>query len=130
MPPSYRPAPRFAKDLLCVKHLSASLICEHDFTGGEYGINLGEGEDDFVAVGCIHQQHLEAAFRRHAEELESPMDILDHTERRQLYSLLKRLGLFAAGGSVKNDKNSRTRKGMRTIPRKGRKRDRISRRGR
>jgi len=61
---------------------------------------------------------VEAAFRRHAQELESAMAILNHTERRQFYRLLKRLGLFAAGGSVKDDKDSRTRKGIRTISRK------------
>src|SRR5271167_854838 len=61
---------------------------------------------------------VEAAFQRHAEELESAMAIFKHTERRQFYGLLKRLGLFAAGGSVKDDKDLRTRRGIRTISRK------------
>jgi len=40
---------------------------------------------------------VETAFRRHAAELESAMAILNMSERRQLYALLKKLGLFAAG---------------------------------
>ena len=40
---------------------------------------------------------VEAAFRRHAAELESAMAVLNVTEKRQLYALLKKLGLFAAG---------------------------------
>jgi MarR family 2-MHQ and catechol resistance regulon transcriptional repressor len=36
------------------------------------------------------------AFRRHAVELEAVMAVLDGTEKRQLYGLLKKLGLFAA----------------------------------
>jgi MarR family 2-MHQ and catechol resistance regulon transcriptional repressor len=40
---------------------------------------------------------LEAAFSRHAGELESAMAVLNPTERRELYTLLKKLGLFAAG---------------------------------
>src|SRR5580700_9441168 len=38
---------------------------------------------------------VEAAFRRHATELEAAMAILDNKEKRRLYSLLKKLGLFA-----------------------------------
>jgi len=40
---------------------------------------------------------VEAAFRRHAAELESAMAILNLSEKRHLYALLKKLGLFAAG---------------------------------
>jgi len=40
---------------------------------------------------------VEAAFRRHAAELESAMAILNSSEKRHLYALLKKLGLFAAG---------------------------------
>jgi MarR family 2-MHQ and catechol resistance regulon transcriptional repressor len=39
---------------------------------------------------------VEAAFRRHAAELEAAMAVLNGAERRQLYGLLKKLGLFAA----------------------------------
>ena len=39
---------------------------------------------------------VEAAFGRHAAELEAAMAILNGVEKRQLYSLLKKLGLFAA----------------------------------
>jgi MarR family 2-MHQ and catechol resistance regulon transcriptional repressor len=39
---------------------------------------------------------VEAAFRRHAAELEAAMAVLNGTEKRQLHGLLKRLGLFAA----------------------------------
>jgi MarR family 2-MHQ and catechol resistance regulon transcriptional repressor len=39
---------------------------------------------------------VEAAFGRHAAELEAAMAVLNSTEKRQLYGLLKRLGLFAA----------------------------------
>jgi MarR family 2-MHQ and catechol resistance regulon transcriptional repressor len=38
---------------------------------------------------------VEAAFRRHASELEAAMSVLNGAEKRQLYGLLKRLGLFA-----------------------------------
>jgi MarR family 2-MHQ and catechol resistance regulon transcriptional repressor len=39
---------------------------------------------------------VEAAFRRHALELEAAMTNLSSGEKRQLYGLLKKLGLFAA----------------------------------
>ena len=39
---------------------------------------------------------VEAAFRRHAAELGTAMAILNGTEKRQLYRLLKKLGIFAA----------------------------------
>jgi MarR family transcriptional regulator, 2-MHQ and catechol-resistance regulon repressor len=40
---------------------------------------------------------VEAAFSRHAAELEFALAVLNPTERRELYALLKKLGLFAAG---------------------------------
>jgi MarR family 2-MHQ and catechol resistance regulon transcriptional repressor len=40
---------------------------------------------------------VETAFSRHATELESAMVVLKPSEKRQLYGLLKMLGLFAAG---------------------------------
>jgi MarR family 2-MHQ and catechol resistance regulon transcriptional repressor len=40
---------------------------------------------------------VETAFRRHAAELESAMAVLNLSEKRHLYALLKKLGLFAAG---------------------------------
>jgi hypothetical protein len=40
---------------------------------------------------------VETAFRRHAAELESAMALLKPSEKRRLYSLLKKLGVFAAG---------------------------------
>jgi MarR family transcriptional regulator, 2-MHQ and catechol-resistance regulon repressor len=55
-----------------------------------------------------------AAFRRHAAELEAAMAILNGTEKRQLYGLLKKLGLFAA------EAGAEARKDSRTITRKGR----------
>jgi MarR family 2-MHQ and catechol resistance regulon transcriptional repressor len=36
---------------------------------------------------------VEAAFRRHAAELEAAMAVLEPAEKRQLYTLLKKLGL-------------------------------------
>jgi hypothetical protein len=39
---------------------------------------------------------VEAAFTRHAADLETIMAVLDQREKRQLHGLLKRLGLFAA----------------------------------
>jgi MarR family 2-MHQ and catechol resistance regulon transcriptional repressor len=39
---------------------------------------------------------VESAFRRHAVELEAAVAILNGTEKRQLYGVLKKLGLFAA----------------------------------
>jgi MarR family 2-MHQ and catechol resistance regulon transcriptional repressor len=40
---------------------------------------------------------VESAFSRHAAELESAMTVLNQSEKRQLYALVKKLGLFAAG---------------------------------
>jgi MarR family 2-MHQ and catechol resistance regulon transcriptional repressor len=40
---------------------------------------------------------VEAAFSRHAAELESAMAVLNASEKRQLHALLKKLGLSAAG---------------------------------
>jgi hypothetical protein len=40
---------------------------------------------------------VEGAFNRHAAELESGMAVLNASETRELYALLKKLGLFAAG---------------------------------
>ena len=39
---------------------------------------------------------VEAAFARHAADLESVMAVLDQSEKRQLRDLLKKVGLFAA----------------------------------
>ena len=39
---------------------------------------------------------VQAAFGRHAAELEAAMSVLNGAEKRQLYGLLRRLGLFAA----------------------------------
>jgi MarR family 2-MHQ and catechol resistance regulon transcriptional repressor len=43
---------------------------------------------------------VEAAFQRHAAELEAAMAILSGTEKRELYGLLKKLGLFTAEARV------------------------------
>jgi MarR family transcriptional regulator, 2-MHQ and catechol-resistance regulon repressor len=43
---------------------------------------------------------VEAAFIRHAAELESAMVVLNASEKRQLHGMLKKLGLFAAGASA------------------------------
>ena len=51
---------------------------------------------------------VEAAFRRHAVELEAAMAILNGTEKRQLYGLLKKLGLFAAEARAETSRNSET----------------------
>jgi MarR family 2-MHQ and catechol resistance regulon transcriptional repressor len=59
---------------------------------------------------------VEAAFRRHAAELEAGMSMLNQTEKRQLYGLLKKLGLFAAGegaGGAKNSKADARKGGVR-----------------
>jgi MarR family 2-MHQ and catechol resistance regulon transcriptional repressor len=50
---------------------------------------------------------VEAAFRRHAAELEAATAILNGTEKRQLYGLLKKLGLFAAEAPEEAGKNSK-----------------------
>jgi DNA-binding MarR family transcriptional regulator len=39
---------------------------------------------------------VEKAFSRHAAELESVMEVLNQSEKRELHGLLKRLGLSAA----------------------------------
>jgi MarR family 2-MHQ and catechol resistance regulon transcriptional repressor len=57
---------------------------------------------------------VEAAFKRHAAELESAMAALNRNEKRELYVLVKKLGLFAADfleetvthKENSNDKNS------------------------
>ena len=46
----------------------------------------------------------EAAFRRHSSDLEAVTAILNGPEKRQLHGLLKKLGLFAAEGRLRNDK--------------------------
>jgi MarR family transcriptional regulator, 2-MHQ and catechol-resistance regulon repressor len=46
---------------------------------------------------------VEAAFQRHAEELEAAMANLSGTEKRQLHGLLKKLGLFAAEQVLKDN---------------------------
>jgi len=51
---------------------------------------------------------VEAAFRRHAAELEAAMAILNGTEKSQLYGLLKKLGLFAAEAHAEAGKDSKT----------------------
>lgn len=43
---------------------------------------------------------VEAAFTRHAADLETVMAVLNQREKRQLHSLLKRVGLFAAAARV------------------------------
>ena len=43
----------------------------------------------------------EAAYRRHAAELESAMTVLSPTEKLELRTTLKKLGLFAAGVGAK-----------------------------
>jgi MarR family transcriptional regulator, 2-MHQ and catechol-resistance regulon repressor len=50
----------------------------------------------------------EAAFQRHAAELQAAMAILNGTEKRQLYGLLKKLGLFAAEAHAEAGKDSKT----------------------
>ena len=49
---------------------------------------------------------VEAAFRRHAAELEAAMATLNGTEKRQLCGLLKKLGLFAAEARAEAGKDS------------------------
>src|SRR5260370_6281262 len=51
---------------------------------------------------------VEAAFRRHAEELEAAMAILNGTEKHQLHALVKKLGLFAAQARAEAAKDSKT----------------------
>jgi len=49
---------------------------------------------------------VDAAFRRHAAELEAAMATLNGTEKRQLCGLLKKLGLFAAEARAEAGKDS------------------------
>jgi MarR family 2-MHQ and catechol resistance regulon transcriptional repressor len=46
---------------------------------------------------------VESAFSRHAAELESAMAVLNPNEKRELYGLVKKLGLFAAGARPNTD---------------------------
>ena len=50
---------------------------------------------------------VEAAFRRHAAELDAAMAVLNQKEKRQLYGLLKKLGLLVAGEGAGGAKNSK-----------------------
>ena len=52
---------------------------------------------------------VESAFRSHAAELEAAMAILNGVEKRQLYSLLKKLGLFAAEARTQQIRKGRLR---------------------
>src|SRR6266478_769958 len=52
---------------------------------------------------------VEAAFGRHTAELETAMAILNGVEKRQLYSLLKKLGLFAAQARTQQIRKGRLR---------------------
>jgi len=54
---------------------------------------------------------VESAFQRNARELEAAMAILNGAEKRRLYALLKKLGLFAAGLWAAKDSKTTTRKG-------------------
>jgi MarR family transcriptional regulator, 2-MHQ and catechol-resistance regulon repressor len=42
------------------------------------------------------------AYSRHAADLETVMAVLDHREKRRLYDLLKKVGLFAAAGGARS----------------------------
>ena len=52
---------------------------------------------------------VENAFGRHAAQLESAMTVLNHSERRELHGLLKKLGLFAAGTVAESDQEAQER---------------------
>ncbi len=49
---------------------------------------------------------VEAAFERHAAELETATAVLNGTEKRELYDLLKKLGLFAAQAHAGDSKTT------------------------
>jgi MarR family 2-MHQ and catechol resistance regulon transcriptional repressor len=51
---------------------------------------------------CVAQ----AAFQRHAAELQPAFAVLDEEEKQQLYALLKKLGLFASRKEEKRDDQS------------------------
>jgi MarR family transcriptional regulator, 2-MHQ and catechol-resistance regulon repressor len=52
---------------------------------------------------------VEAAFTRHAADLEMVMAVLDRREKRQLHDLLKKIGLIAAAASAAPGASERTR---------------------
>jgi MarR family 2-MHQ and catechol resistance regulon transcriptional repressor len=51
---------------------------------------------------------VEAAFTRHAADLETIMAVLNQREKRQLHDLLKRVGLFAAAARAAPAASERT----------------------
>ena len=51
---------------------------------------------------------VEAAFRRHAVELEAAMAVLNDAEKRQLHGLLKKWGLFAAKAHAESGEDTKT----------------------
>jgi len=51
---------------------------------------------------------VEAAFTRHAADLETAMAVLNQREKRQLHDLLKRVGLFAAAARAAPVASERT----------------------
>lgn len=53
---------------------------------------------------------VEGAFKRHAEQLEAAMAALSQSEKRSLYTLVKKLGLFAAGDSENNGRRQEVSK--------------------
>ena len=65
---------------------------------------------------------VETAFSRHAAELEAAMAVLNQSEKRELYRLLKKLGLFAAGAGaetgqrndISNDEDSQKQQRSKT----------------
>jgi MarR family 2-MHQ and catechol resistance regulon transcriptional repressor len=52
----------------------------------------------------------ETAFSRHVAELESAMAVLNPSEKRQLHTLLKKLGLFAAGARAETSRHKEVSK--------------------
>jgi MarR family 2-MHQ and catechol resistance regulon transcriptional repressor len=61
------------------------------------GLSPGDRRAKVLHLTPEGRHIVETAFQRHAAELESAMTVLRQSEKRQLHSLLKKLGLFAAG---------------------------------
>src|ERR1700736_2632865 len=58
----------------------------------------GDRRDKVLKLTPEGTRIVEKAFSRHAAELESAIAVLNQSEKRHLHGLLKKVGLFAAGG--------------------------------
>ena len=64
---------------------------------------LGDRRAKVLKLTPTGRRVVQAAYGRHAADLESAMAVLNATEKQELRTILKKLGLFAAGIGAKTD---------------------------